>query len=527
MGTLTDAGIVKDGKATDEAFRGYVKDVIKMCSTGEGLFPDGIKCSKKVDPVPGADMLQLEDKKKFPEFHSVWRPRYDKMVSTLDADGDFQLAKTLPGIGTAFMDPTAVAVAMGAHPPNMDLEKALAAMLAAQAKLVAFDPFTPPAFQAFIGAYMSDLNPLDPAILDKAKNIIIPSFPIPLIPQLPNPVLLDFGYTEQYKFDLDLALAPVKTQAKMMLPAVIIGDLPGIMTKLLQGDVGALIQFICDQTASEQPEPMSTSSLEIAAQQILQQHQVKMQALTFVGQNIGSGVVTSGLARAPGPAGLGILRDLPPEPEPPIDYQSYTSGSGVGQRRPVSELKPSQMLRDFIRSWEGASANGSKIIDDNAKAGGITMDAGLLIKGNAVLTKQLQELGCLYPDGTPTGKPVPPDFAQKAFNSTLNVVAGQIRNHFANVPLSQCEFDALMNMGWNGTAVFHPGVKQSDALRAGSYAQCAQLMVTNATATVFWNDNTKTSIIHRYRAQYFMFTNGEYLRNGDPRIMSRLPFEPT
>ena len=315
MGILQDIKVIVDGKVSDAAFKGYINDVKKMLKTGDGIFPSGVECNKKVEPTPGAELLRLEDEELFPEFHSIWRPRYESMVFALDVPGDFQLAKNglLPMI-----DPTAVATAIGVDPPDLTLEQALGAMIAGPP--MGTQPFIALYFPK-VAANLSELTKFLNPNSDFLK-ILVPSPPIPAIPKLPNPLLFQLGYTERFNFEVELALAPVKTQAKLMLPALSLPNFPELVSKLLQGDVvGGLIKFVCDQVASDQPKSMSTSSLEIAAQQVLQQHQVKYQSLCFVGQNVGSGVITKGLATAPPSSPFGVLNVIPPEEEVEITYQ--------------------------------------------------------------------------------------------------------------------------------------------------------------------------------------------------------------
>lgn len=343
MGVLTDAGIIVDGKISDKIFKKYVLDVKEMISTGKGLFPDSIPCSQKLEPLEGSSVLNLEDEQDFSEFHSTWRPRYESMVKSLDAPGDFQLAKKAPIPGIFLMDPTAVATALGATPPDLDLPGALAAMLSAQAggPSLSMDKGPVPVAQ-YIALYLNSIKITPPELVAKIGSLVAPSPPIPPIPSLPDIRLLDLGYTEEYNFAYDLALAPLKAHLRMMIPALIVGEMPGIITKLAQGDVlGGLVKFVCNQVSADQPQPMSTSALEIAAQQVLQQHQVKYQALVFVGQNVGSGVIVSGLARTP--LAAGGLDVFPAGDEEDIDAGKALSALKEGTLSPVRRL-----IRDVV-----------------------------------------------------------------------------------------------------------------------------------------------------------------------------------
>jgi len=324
-GVLTKAGLIKEGKVTEESWNGYVEDVKKMLTTGEGIFPSGVTCSRPVQPARGANALDLSDKDAFPDFHRIWRQRYENMVLSLDVPGDFQIVKTLPVLAN-LIDPTALAGVLGINPPKLSLGEALAKMLVSPPLAS-----NPPAYFAF---NFPDISPPDVISIIGAADflkVLAPAPPIPPLPKLPSVTLFKLGYKEQFNFETGLALAPLKTHIKMMVPALVLEEMPGILAKLVQLDVaGGLISFICKQAGGEQPTPMSTSSFEIAAQQVLLQHQVKCQALGFVGQQIGAGVITNGLAATPFVnGGLGLIRkeEIVSEPD------QFLEGEIIGPRR--------------------------------------------------------------------------------------------------------------------------------------------------------------------------------------------------
>lgn len=328
MGILTDRGVLVNGKLDDGYWRKYVEDVKKMLATGEGIFPPGIVCTQKVKPNPNAAQLDIGNKNVYPEFTRIWYPRYENMVKSLDVNGDFQAAKNglLP-----IIDPTAVAKVIGATPPDLDLPAALAFMIAGP-------PMGTPAFATLHFPSLA----ADPVALagllapgSEFLSILIPSVPIPPIPSIPDPRLFEYGYTEQFNFELALGLAPLKTHLKSMVPALALSELPNIVGKLVGLDPGGLIEFMCKLVGGEHPKPMSTSSTEIAAQQVLIQHQVKFQALGFIGQQVGSGVVTDGIAKAPYISG-GLDIAPAPEPEPVEITLNVTVTSAV--RREAKRL---------------------------------------------------------------------------------------------------------------------------------------------------------------------------------------------
>lgn len=306
MGYLIDAGVLDaSGNLKEEVWKGYVYDVVNALKTGKGILPPGVSCGPPMKPVSGANELNLGNKDLFPEFHKTWRPRYEAMVKSMDVNGDFQLAKSgiLPAI-----DPTAVATLIGATPPDMgDFPACIVAMMASP----------PMGTQPFIVKNFPDLAANLPAVAELLSpdsafiKAVIPSPPdLPKV-TLPDPRLLEFGYTEEFNFSKDLALAPFKTQIKMMVPAIIVGELPGLLMDIASGNPLALISFICEQIRGDQPRPMSTSYTEIAAQQVLIEHQVKYQTGGFIAQNIGSGQILKAMCNAP--LELGGLNMIPDE----------------------------------------------------------------------------------------------------------------------------------------------------------------------------------------------------------------------
>ena len=330
MGTLTDAGIIIDGKVPDESFAAYVNDVIKMLQSGNGIFPQGVICNKEVKPNPAAKDLDLNNKKSFPDFHRIWRPRFEKMVLALDTPGDFQLAKN--GL-IPLIDPTALATFLGAKPANLTIPEILLQMTTGLPPLMVPGP-GPVAYFA-LNLDPSAFSPADaPGMLLKILDAIKPIPPLPPIPSLPNPILLKFGYTEQFNFDLALALAPMTTHLKLMMPALLLENMPGLFAKLAQGDIiGSFVKFMCDQISADQPKSMSTSDIEIAAQQILQQYQVKYQTISFVGQLIGSGATTKALAQESTPVnpfGLSVIKKPSTET---VEFISTGTGGAVGSLR--------------------------------------------------------------------------------------------------------------------------------------------------------------------------------------------------
>lgn len=121
MGVMQHVGILgNDKKLTDTAKKKFIQEVKDVLRYGtEGLPPDkkpAFPCGGALPPAREevANALNdLEDEKKFPDFHKNILGTYENIANSLDADGNFNL---LPAIA----DPIAVAGKLGANiePPD-------------------------------------------------------------------------------------------------------------------------------------------------------------------------------------------------------------------------------------------------------------------------------------------------------------------------------------------------------------------------------------------------------------------------
>lgn len=118
---MAHVGILKsDKKLTEKAKSKFIQEVKDIIQYGtEGLPPDkkpAFPCGGSLPPAGEAAakaLNDLEDEKKFPDFHKNILGMYEKIANSLDAEGNFSL---LPAIA----DPIAVAGKLGANiePPD-------------------------------------------------------------------------------------------------------------------------------------------------------------------------------------------------------------------------------------------------------------------------------------------------------------------------------------------------------------------------------------------------------------------------
>jgi len=286
MGIMVDIGILNpDGTLTDGAFRSFIKDVKSKLAEGKSIFPEDIACSKKTEPTAGANLLKLEDKELFPEFHADWRPRYEKMAKSLDVPGAYGLAQQT---GAPACDPTALAISMGINPPPMELADAIAAVVT---------PPTPPDMLVILSEGEGNeelINPVKQVENIAAMNEALALPPIPPVPELPDPIIGELGYDEQFAFSTDMAMMPIMTNASLQVPTMIL-KIPDILGNLPLG----LIEAVCQKSTENQPKTIEEADFQDACNETMLQHQVRMQSMVFIGQNIGSGMVTKGLASTP------------------------------------------------------------------------------------------------------------------------------------------------------------------------------------------------------------------------------------
>jgi hypothetical protein len=326
MGMLQDIGVLDSGKKlTEKAWKKFVDDVKKKLSTGFGPLPVKLSAFPDLPTMPGAQLMRLEDKKLFPEFETKWRQRYEDMAKSMDVDGAFGLFQQT---GLPVADPTAIAVQMGSPPPQMQFSEALQKVLV--------PPVTPLELLTSIGdPSLTTVTP-DPQLssqeqeeeqkkkegqsIDKMMEILAAQIPIPPIPVPPNPQLQELGYTEEYSQAEEAALAPVLTYAEVQLPTTIT-QLPSALGNLPMG----ILDVYAAPAANYSPKTIEGCDFDALVNQTIEEHKVKFGALSYIGQNVGSGVLTSALASTPfDQGGLGITDEIPDEDLEPTLMQALS-----------------------------------------------------------------------------------------------------------------------------------------------------------------------------------------------------------
>jgi GH24 family phage-related lysozyme (muramidase) len=365
---MTNLGLVVNGRLADGAYDSYLLDVMNQMNSGSNSAADkfesiGVK-TEKMEPISGSISPDLTDRALFSDFHARWQPAYEKMVVALDVPG------ATPFASIFVIDPSAIATSAGLSPPLKDGQPLTTADIteiitnpAAGAK--AFGAVPPGGSDIFeelnINKQISlSDNPESPAtaaavtaqVADKATSVAgalaaaagIP--PVPPIPELPLSELLDFGYTEQFNFEMEQAMAPVKAQ---LAAAQTMAD-PQKVVEVVSNLPAGLVQVAYDAVTSAAPKSsMETSVLEKAAQKVLNDHQVRLQSLVTLGQNIGDGDLLSAQALT--------LEVLIQQSDQALSEQAKLAklgqSSSSGNRIPFKELNPSEKLLGFIKGHEG------------------------------------------------------------------------------------------------------------------------------------------------------------------------------
>jgi len=334
-GILEDLGIISNGKLTKNTYSGFVADVRRRLRTGLGILksPD---LGKPTEPISLHELAQIEKQFLFPEFHSIWRERYEKMVRQLNVPGGFGVAAT-----TFLIDPVALAKAMGAkETPQVKFPDILFEIQG----LPPPDgpPAKPPTLEDvmndpasvksvdFFDRYLKDIDPLDPSNITNLMNIIN-AVPVPIKPEFPDPRLLRYGYTERFTFENKVYNSHRSTHGTMLTQAITL--IPNTIVEMSSGAGCYSLMKATRETAElTQPKPMSTSVFEIAAQEILLQHQIKLESAIILGQMLGSGAILQALAATPEETGgLGIINTSTSQQSETTGGQStITNSSTVG-----------------------------------------------------------------------------------------------------------------------------------------------------------------------------------------------------
>jgi len=339
MGVLDDIGVLeKGGVLSTSAFSGFVNDVKKRLTTGKGIFKSPT-IGKQADPIENFNLAKIEDPLLFPDFHRIWKDRYTKTVQQLNVVGAFNSVPKIPA--APLIDPTALAKIMGApSPPPAKFPDVLLEMQGLPAPGNNLPP--PTIFHVisgdlinsaiFFDKHLKGLDPLDPKIITKLLDALNKA-PAKISPKQPNPLTKKRGYTEQHNFEEAVYAAQRNAHAQLMIRAADPTFLPMLIAQMASGQNEMLLTEVYALVAQHQPTQMATSVFELAAQEVLMQHQVKLQCIALLGQNIGSGEVIKALAATPeDQGGLGLLNMSKSKSDqiPGDEKPAYASDANAG-----------------------------------------------------------------------------------------------------------------------------------------------------------------------------------------------------
>jgi hypothetical protein len=323
MGILANAGILENGKLSDESWYSYVNDVKNTLTDGKGPLPFSFPCDVDLKPVPGAKMLDLANELAFPDFTRIWRNRYEQMVLSLDVEGDKPFAPTI-------FDPTSVlgdlGITLSGKPSLSDVVTQITGLLASQGKTELLIPAMAALYASEEGsenliaaaAGLAVQPPISAPAEALIKIIAPPPLPTPPLPDINVPLPNIEQYIDQFKYEIALGLAPQKVHIEIMKSLANPLEIPNI----LSGLPASIIEIACKAAGQAKPKPeesgaMDTSVVEKAAERTLIQHQVRLQSLIALGTTLGDGMLTKTLASTPiDSGGMGLVEEKKEEPAP-------------------------------------------------------------------------------------------------------------------------------------------------------------------------------------------------------------------
>ena len=280
-GCCVDSGIItEDCKLTPKAKKKFIQDVKDelLYGTDNLPLPPLFPCGPPVPPNPFADLLELENEEKFPEFHKNILGSYEKIACELNLQSDCKLLPICCPIALGFKLGVKIKI------PN------------------------------FPGGFVPFMIPNAPLLALKMKVMpppkLIKKFPdIPVIP----PPIPKFDIPPDIKFPDFSTFFDFTTSFSLGIPKLL-GDIVLQMPKLAlkMPNLPDVFKAICEIAhESKLFGDISPGSVtEIVAVKVLTRKIVEMTFITAVGTTLGS---------APGGLTGGIGRLL--EYEPPEDTQ--------------------------------------------------------------------------------------------------------------------------------------------------------------------------------------------------------------
>jgi len=232
--------------------------------------------------------------------------------------------------------------------------------------------------------------------------------PVPMTPAFPDPRLLRYGYTERFAFENKVYNSHRATHGTMLTQAITL--LPNTIVEMSSGmGCYSLMKATRETAELTQPKPMSTSVFEIAAQEILLQHQIKLESAIILGQMLGSGAILQALAATPEETGgLGIINTSTTQQGETAGGQQSTAsnssasggggGSGVG-----SSASSSSSLQSTPGSSGGQGLGFAKPPDDVPPPGGQTTQDGFEEDTQQEGSSEFDQSQGQQTSGTPSG----------------------------------------------------------------------------------------------------------------------------
>lgn len=216
MGCQVHAGVLEgDGDArelTYKAKKKFIEEVKQELLLGTAGIPTPpLPCGPKFGPVPFANQLELEDEKKYPEFHANVLGMYKEIAKALDVDSQF----TIPPI----FDPLALAFALNLKIPRLKF------------------PYEFSLYGISLPLLAIKLGLEPPELALKFPSLVVPpipklNLPLPVDIKIPDfQALFDFSFWPDFMIDIIVNL---------ML------DMPSLFLKLLSLD----LSVFCDAVFS-------------------------------------------------------------------------------------------------------------------------------------------------------------------------------------------------------------------------------------------------------------------------------------
>lgn len=366
MGILDDLQFIADNYVSADVFFRYIADVKRKLITGKGIF-DSPDLDDFQDIADDKHVVLLENYIIFPNFHRIWGERYTRMLKQINLSGQFRLVAQ----GVPLIDPTALAKALGSK--EKQEVKIPDIFFEIQGQSTPDKPGEPPpiitdVMQEMMTAtpttktikyftkYMSDVDPMDPNVMKKFLSVLTAPEALPK-PKFPRPQLSQYGYEQRRNFEKNLYKSQLVTHTTLMATAPAL--FPAAIAELSSGaGCNTLLKTIYQTAKSTQPESMETSRLEIAAKEILLQHQVKLQCAILFGLNLGSGAILDALVTTPkNSGGVGLT-------DPSQTYETVVAASNDAAK---------QIKENSNVDASGDNSNGDIVPNDKVTSTEITV----------------------------------------------------------------------------------------------------------------------------------------------------------